>query len=366
MDNASCEKDVPGGTHKSCAKVVDEADAPTKCCRGNEGHTWAGGPWLCAGQEDGDTCSYNQQCGPNSRCEGGVCKPKVAMGGACAERSDCVSGSQCAYGAAGNICCHNEHCNGVGCGNGGGWCKDHTEGQVCKDDGMCDGNHHCKGGVCTAKLADGNTCGDSKDCTNGNCSCGVCGGCGTRGQNCEGGTCGAPVNCVGEWGAYTGPCNDRKATYTVSTHARYGGAGCPHHHGEVHTTKIPCPEHHGCSHDSECGSGLCGWTRHDTGYICCATSRGEGKGGAHCNNIPDTGWCDNDGQCAGGKCESGVCRSIDQRNLGQNCWGSCGAAGHCDHFCGGDAKCCRYNHWDSHNNGCVGHGGGGYHACTAV
>ena len=26
MDNASCEKDQPGGTHKSCAKVVDEAD----------------------------------------------------------------------------------------------------------------------------------------------------------------------------------------------------------------------------------------------------------------------------------------------------------------------------------------------------
>ena len=260
VDNTSCEKDIAGITHKSCAKVVDEADAPTKCCRGNEGHTWAGGPWLCAGQEGGDTCSYNQQCGTESRCDAGTCKPKVAKGYACAERSDCVSGSQCAYGAASHICCHNDTCNGVGCGNGGGWCKDHTEGQVCKDDGMCADKHHCKGGVCTETLADGNTCGDSNDCTSGNCSCGVCGGCGTLGQNCEGGRCGAPDDCVGKWGADTGPCNDRKATYKVSTHARYGGAGCPHHHGEVRSSWTKCPVGYPCGGNDGCEAGLvCHW-----------------------------------------------------------------------------------------------------------
>ena len=64
--------------------------------------------------------------------------------------------------------------------------------------------------------------------------------------------------------------------------------------------------------------------------------------------------------CRGWRCK-------DVRNKNRGCWKQCNKkAGHCDHHCGKDAKCCRFNHWDSHRNGCRGHGGGGKHNCTEV
>jgi hypothetical protein len=64
--------------------------------------------------------------------------------------------------------------------------------------------------------------------------------------------------------------------------------------------------------------------------------------------------------CRGWRCK-------DVRNKNRGCWKQCNKkAGHCDHHCGKDAKCCRFNHWDSHRNGCRGHGGAGKHNCTEV
>ena len=42
-----------------------------------------------------------------------------------------------------------------------------------------------------------------------------------------------------------------------------------------------------------------------------------------------------------------MCRSIDQLNPWPQLLGLVRRRGrHFDHFCGGDAKCCRYNHWN--------------------
>ena len=76
-------------------------------------------------------------------------------------------------------------------------------------------------------------------------------------------------------------------------------------------------------------------------------------------------YCERSSQCSGEMtCKGGICKDVKQE--GKGCWGTCGN-GHCDSFCGKDAKCCRFN-WGrgSHSNGCKGHGGGGWHVCTEV
>lgn len=59
INNAACGEHIDGGS--------------AKCCHGTAGHTWWGGPWLCASQNEDEECSYYQQCAANRQCVHNKC-----------------------------------------------------------------------------------------------------------------------------------------------------------------------------------------------------------------------------------------------------------------------------------------------------
>lgn len=160
----------------------------------------------------------------------GVCVKVKGTGAACSLDSECAS-AMCAYGGVASVCCENPQCNGVGCGNGVGYCKNQKTGGLCTDNGYCAQNYVCdiaagaQQGTCSylAPKAIGQPCDSNAECIHNMCAYGgtesVCCGsetcsgwlCGEGGGYCSNQVGGAPCAddgyCISQCNMAAGVCN---------------------------------------------------------------------------------------------------------------------------------------------------------------
>ena len=398
---ATADGQCESGYHHNwgCFEKLDQNDPcgeDGECSSNQCAHVWIDGKkqkMCCSQSRNGEWCS-NQQVDGKCGNDDGYCQPSLECGaaGTCEPRPpvNCKGAWSACEGACNDrvktyrVTTEREF--------GGKPCP-HSEGDTAK----------CKSNCKSVQEA----CGRASECVSNDCWHGVCvparnkysGISGTDGivdKNGSGQSCYAddqctskkcadwngaghrrfcyqappppppppPVSCQGTWSACWGDCDNRYQRYDVTRWSEHNGAQCPSSNGDVRSCASTCiADHHPCAADQDCRSKMCGLRRTDHGYYCNSSS--EWKHHHWSVNMDDGHWCDEDFQCKGGKCDAGFCRSLDVQNEGANCWSDCnGKAGHCDEFCGKDAKCCRFLHWDSKENGCAEKGGNGIHACT--
>ena len=295
-DNKECEEDAtrPGNIGK-CAVECEEDD---EC---DSGLCLPSGVCATCNPDDNQGCSTNQKCWatPDNM-------------GVCLSTDECDNDAQCAPGKCYEgqcvpACTANNQCDSGACLNPPGVCVTCIPGA---NNQGCSTNQKCWAtpdgmGIClpiTPPCTDGQPCGNGGICLVDTCvpAC-------TPGDHT---TCPGTDKCL-PWGT-GGACFDKDSCVYGSNNPAYGCEGnyeCeadPARPGNIGKCAVECEE------DDECDSGLC-----LPSGVCATCDPDEQKGcdaDQKCWATPDnmgvclsTDECDNDAQCAPGKCYEGQC-----------------------------------------------------------
>ncbi|HJL15320.1 MAG TPA: matrixin family metalloprotease [Sandaracinaceae bacterium LLY-WYZ-13_1] len=258
-------------------------------------------------------CRYDSDCRPADRCEGGRCEPRgpgAALGEPCTAVDDCAS-RLCFDGACAQSCDHVDvdscpdgfYCDGDATGVcGSGLCRPRGAGTAemgaaCADDGDCR-SQTCVDGACTepcAPAAPGESCPPRYACeaatrpTCGFCRLlgdgGMCARC-NRGEDCDSGGCLEYPDGLGYCGSRCESHDDCEGTDTC-----HGVTGLETRHcarfaeGEPTCADLipECTDDLDCRVDQRCAMD----------GTCVRRPMGEG--------------CEDDGECAAGRCVDGAC-----------------------------------------------------------
>ncbi|HZS39530.1 MAG TPA: kelch repeat-containing protein [Polyangia bacterium] len=308
-----------------------------------QGNGGSCGAYVCDGVNPScpTSCSFDGDCAANDYCSGGVCAPKIAVGGSCGSAGSCQSGF-CVSG----VCCSTA-CNGGGCnrcdltrgtctiapsGNSGNpSCAPYACNGIaascpttCSSDANCSSGNYCVTNACTPKLANGGACTQARQCSSGFCVDGVCcnSACNGQCQACNlpanSGVCspvtGAPVAprgaCAGDGSACNGSCDGANVSSCSYPNAATGCRAATCSNG-VATAAASCNGSGSCPAPvtTNCGAYVCGATACKT--FCLATS--DCIAADYCNGtacaprVPNGSACSRPEQCQSNYCIDGVC-----------------------------------------------------------
>ncbi len=211
--------------------------------------------------DDGDPCTYNDECGPDGVCRG---IPYTCDDGVACTHNVCLGDGECAFPLYSGYCLIDDVCYRDGMEHPEKPClecatpvatrswtpNDHLS---CEDDNPCAMDVHCRGGECVATLME---CEDDNPCTDGACDpdTGECvftnnsapcdnGDPCTLGDFCDGGVC--------RPGPDTPDCDDgNPCTIDLCV----PGLGCV---SEPAEDGIPCDDGTVCTVDTKCIAGVC-------------------------------------------------------------------------------------------------------------
>ncbi len=280
-NHTPCEEISCGGTAYYCT---------------NFGGTWE---WrTTTGCNDGDLCTYNDQCGGGT-CSGNAvsCIDTDCVDRACDGTSVCVdtilTGASCVDS---DLCTYNDQCNSSGVCVGGGTAS-------CLDDDCND--RLCNGtSTCDVTTLPGHTCSDGDLCTysdlcnaSGVCVSGTYFDCDTLDDDCNDYSCDGTSSCDESINLFAS-CDDSDSC-TTGTTCDFSG-NCT-----GGSSAAVCP-------DAACN---CGETT-ATCWQDCGTSCGDGT----CNGSETTVTCWQD---CGTSCGDGTCNGGENTC---NCWQDCGTS----------------------------------------
>ena len=292
--NDNCEGDLTC-TCGVCRQDADHQVGDTESCKSDAQCVGAlcfgkSGGVLCTGsctdpREEGETCNQNDNCAGDLTCTCGICRKMQTIKFPTQDHAKATVSAP--------LVSLLWKIRGIACT---GECTDpREEGETCNNDGNCVGSLECMCGICrSGSVPDEGTCRTDGQCASGlfaweNRGIGCTGQC--TGEREEGETCNQDDNCVGNLECMCGICRsgsvpDEGLVELMASALQ--GSFALENRGVSRTGQCTGEREEGetCNIDDNCVSNLecqCG--------IC-------GQDGDH--QVPDTGSCKSDNQCASG------------------------------------------------------------------